>query len=94
MGEDAMKSPQARRNRRNKIIEISMSLLGASEEGLRVSYIQKIIEDSCRFRCSPNTLGQVMNVKVRSGEVEQSLTKEGHSFWKLNPVYIPPVETE
>ena len=89
-----MKNAKARRNRRNKIIEISMALLSASESGLRVAYIQKVIEDSCRFRCSPNTLGQVMSVKVRSGEVEQSLTKEGHSFWKLNPSYIPPMETD
>lgn len=89
-----MKSQQARRNRRAKIQEISLSLLGASDDGLRVSYIQKVIEDSCRFRCSPNTLGQVMRPCVVSGMIEQSLTKEGHSFWKLNPVYIPPVETD
>mgnify|MGYP003115237158 CR=1 FL=1 len=89
-----MKNPQARKNRREKIIEISMCLLSASDEGLRVSYVQKIIEESCRFRCSRNTLGQVMALKVRSGEVEHQLTKEGHSFWKLNPVYIPPLETE
>ncbi len=88
-----MKSQQARRNRRAKIQEISLSLLGASEHGLRVTYIQKVIEDSCRFRCSQNTLGQVMRPCVASGMIEQSLTKEGHSFWKLNPVYIPPMET-
>ena len=89
-----MKTQKARRNRRAKIHEISLSLLGASDEGLRVSYIQRVIEDSCRFRCSPNTLGQVMRSCVVSGMIEQSLTKEGHSFWKLNPVYIPPMETD
>ncbi len=90
-----MKSPEARRRRREKIQEITMALLRASDSGLRVSYIQKVIEDSCRFRCSPNTLGQVMQPEVNSGLIEKSLTKEGHSFWKLSDEgYILPVETD
>lgn len=72
-----------------------MALLSASDSGLRVSYIQKIIEDSCRFRCSPNTLGQVMQPMVNAGVIEKTLTKEGHSFWKLSDDgYNLPVETD
>ncbi len=95
MGENAMKSAQARRKRRETITEITLSLLGAADSGLRVSYIQKIIEDSCRFRCSPNTLGQVIQPLVNSGVIEKTLTKEGHSFWKLSDDgYNPSQETD
>ncbi len=90
-----MKSAEARRKRREKITEITFALLRAADRGLKVSYIQKIIEDSCRFRCSPNTLGQVMQPYVNSGEIEKTLTVEGHSHWKLSDDgYNPPVETD
>ena len=89
-----MKSPAARKRRREKIREITYALLRASDSGLRVSYIHKIIESSCRFRCSANTIGQVMMPDVNAGIIEKTLTKEGHAHWKLTDGYIPPVETD
>ena len=89
-----MRSRSARARRRAKCLEITTALLETSPEGLRVSYIQKIIQDSCRFRINANILGQVMKPHVTSGMILATNTKEGHRHWKLNPVYIPVLETD
>ena len=94
LGSDDMKSPSARRKRRATALEIAFSLLETQKEGLRVSYIQRIISDSCRFTCSRNALGQFMKRHIDSGRVEASRTTQGHMHWKLNPVYIPVMETD
>mgnify|MGYP003122721225 FL=1 len=89
-----MNSAAARARRRAKCLEITLTLLETAPEGLRVSYIQKIIQDSCRFRINSNILGQVMKPHVTSGMILVSNTSEGHRHWKLNPVYIPVLETD
>jgi hypothetical protein len=86
-----MKNSQARRNRRATVINITMCLLRTQTDGMRAAQIQKIISDSCRFRCSVHTLSQIMRPHLEREEILRSLTSEGHSHWKLNPVYIPPV---
>ena len=94
MGGISLNSKAARTRRREKCLEITLALLETAPEGLRVGYIQKIIQDSCRFRINSNILGQVMKPHVTSGMILATNTKEGHRHWKLNPVYIPVLETD
>ena len=93
MGGISLRTPNARTRRREKCLEITTALLETSPNGLRVTYIQKIIQDSCRFKVNANILGQVMRPHVVSGMILVSNTREGHRHWKLNPVYIPVLET-
>lgn len=94
MGGISLRSPNARAGRRQKCYDITLALLETTPEGLRVSYIQRIIQDSCRFRMNANILGQIMKPHTKSGLILSNLTKEGHIHWKLNPVYIPVLETD
>ena len=94
MGGISLRNKVSRERRRNKCLEITLALLETKPEGLRVSYIQKIIQDSCRFRINANILGQVMKPHVTSGMILVTNTSEGHRHWKLNPVYIPVLETD
>ena len=83
-----------RAKRRRKTVEdITFSLLGATSKGLKVSYIAKTIDSTTRWRCSENTLGQIMKPHIYSGRIVSSLTIQGHSFWKLDDAYILSLET-
>ncbi len=82
-----------RKLRRMKCEEITFFLLENQPDGLTVGYIANIIDASTRYRMSMNRLGQIMKPHVSSGRIVSSLTVLGHSHWKLNDAYIPPVET-
>lgn len=82
-----------RQRRRKKCEEITFFLLESEPNGLLVSYIANVIDASTRYRMSMNRLGQIMKPHVKSGRIVYSLTVLGHSHWKLNDAYIPPVET-
>lgn len=85
-----MKNPRARANRRAKVIELSLFLLEHEPNGIRASDLSKLIGNAVRFRCSPNTLGQILMSSVRSGTLEKFRNVEGNSVYR----YILPSETE
>ena len=89
-----MRNPITRRNRRNKAIELTLFYLVNMPDGIKVSELQQMVENATKFRCSSNTLGQFMSPYVMNGTIEKTLTSEGHSFWKLTPLYIPSKETD
>ena len=80
-----MKSPRARRNKRSKVIEMTLFLLKHEPNGLRIQELQRVIDQAFRFRCSSNSIGQYLKPLVDSGTLEKSHTVEGNAVYS----YIP-----
>ena len=84
-----MRNPQARRNKRTKVVEMCIFILQHEPNGMRVQELQKLVCRAFRFRCSSNTIGQYLLPLVNKGILEKSHTTEGNACY----AYIHPVET-
>ena len=72
------------------MIELCLFLLREEPNGLRIQTLQRLVDQSFRFRCCSNTIGQYLKPLVESGTLEKSHTVEGNAVY----AYIPSLETD
>ena len=85
--------PAGRQQRRAKVKELVMFLLEQNENGLSVSYLQKTVDDSVRYRVSRHSMTKLLKAELETGVIETELDIEGRSVWKIGVPYRTIMET-
>lgn len=89
VGSDDLTTPARRARKRSRVIELCLFLLQHEPNGLRIQHLQKIVDQSFRFRCSSNSIGQYLMPLVERGILEKETTVSGNISYR----YIPDMET-